>query len=66
MRRNAYAEVVKLTAGFISAPFHSSNFEESVLDSSGGPPKGDAAILGYLAPILAADLAQLKFVSSDH
>jgi len=34
VRRDAHAAVEKLTAGSIPAPFHFSNFEESVLDRS--------------------------------
>jgi hypothetical protein len=34
VRRDAYAEVEKLTGGSIPTPFHFSNFEESFLDRS--------------------------------
>jgi hypothetical protein len=36
LRRDAHAEVEKLTAGSIPAPFHSPKFKESVLHSSVG------------------------------
>jgi hypothetical protein len=39
IRRDAHAEVEKLTGGSIPAPSHFSYFEESVLGRSEGPDK---------------------------
>jgi hypothetical protein len=47
IRRDAHAQVVKLTAGSMPAPFHSSNFKESVLDSSAN--EADNFLLRYLS-----------------
>ena len=47
VRRDAHAEVEKLTADSMPAPFHFSNFEESVLDRSGN--EADNFLLRYLS-----------------
>jgi len=63
VRRDAHAEVEKLTAGSIRAPFHFSNFEESVLAgwrSTGNIAETAVAMRAFLR-IMNPGLSSLEF-----